>query len=122
VKRNPLIGIWWDNGLQTVAITHPVDQNSTGRMLVDSNHSHSESWPEVCRRLGHSPDVEYFMVPRGRVLFHSATGRGLIYHGQATTPERLAAVARVFHLTSWSSQLDDHYATGDDLDQIFNVE
>ena len=117
--RKPLIGIWWDNGRKTIALSHEVDINSSGGDLVDSDLSHSESWLKICHAFGMTDDDEYFIVPRGRVLYQSIDGRGLIYHGRGTSQRRLKAVAKVFRLTSWISRLDDHYAVGRDAYRIF---
>ncbi len=85
-----LIGIWWDNGEAIVAIKHPVDVNLTGTELVDSNHSHADEWINACQQLKLSPEIEYFVIPRGRVLYRPQDDCGLIYltnstgHGQTT--------------------------------------
>lgn len=116
---NPQIGIWWDNGEKTVALTHDASVNSTGSRLIDSNLSHAESWPSVCHQLGMTANDEYFIIPRGRVLYRPFDGHGLIYHGRGTSPRRLKAIAETFNLAAWESRPDDHYAVGEDTDLIF---
>lgn len=118
-RHKPLIGIWWDDGRAIAALSHEIDIDSTGNELVDSNLSHSESWSRICHVLGMTEDDEYFIVPRGRVLYRSMNGRGLIYHGRGTSQRRLQEVAKAFRLTAWDSCLDDHYAVDEDAYRVF---
>ncbi|MBA3314910.1 MAG: hypothetical protein H0T47_16685 [Planctomycetaceae bacterium] len=36
----PLVGIWWDDGKRRVVLAHPLGENVTGEVLVDSNLKH----------------------------------------------------------------------------------
>lgn len=119
----PRVGIWWDNGKTIVVRAHPCTENATRtRALVDSNLSHADEWHVVAKRLGRTTDDEYFSVPRGRVLLDVKSMTGIIFHGPATTHPRLALIARRFGLQTWKAELDTHYFTGPDADQLFEEE
>ena len=115
----PLLGIWWDDGVTCAALTESPDDlgGLPGRGLLDSEMGHVHEWDRVARRFNRSPDSEYFLVPRGRVLLRP-DGGGLILHGNGTPPDRLAVVAAEFGLTAWTTQTDDHYAVGEEAERV----
>jgi hypothetical protein len=117
----PLVGIWWDDGEQVVALSHPpsVTGPTTGG-FIDSHLEHWREWPDVALRLARSADDEYFCIPRGRVLMLSTTGQGMIYHGSATTPARLELIAAEFKLENWKAAVDLHYEFGGAADALFD--
>jgi hypothetical protein len=117
---NPRVGIWWDTGKTIAAIAHPPTENTTRTgTRLGSNLSHTDEWAAVARKLGRTTEDEYFFVPRGRVLLDVDSLTGVILHGPATKPTRLALIARRFGLAKWRSELDQHYFTGDDADRLF---
>ncbi|MBL9164613.1 MAG: hypothetical protein JNL18_17935 [Planctomycetaceae bacterium] len=118
-RTAPLIGIWWDDGSTLVALTHSPAENASAGPLIDSELNHFEQWEKIASRFGLSSDDEYFEVPRGRVLLKQQTGEGLIYHGNATTPARLRAIAARYKLTKWTTQRNEHYDVGPDADALF---
>lgn len=121
LKDLPLVGIWWDDGKQIVALTHPpAAADSTADTLIDSHLEHWREWPDVALRLARSADDEYFSVPRGRVLLRSKTGQGMIYHGSSTTLARLELIAAEFKLSDWKAAIDLHYEVGDAADALFD--
>lgn len=116
---NPSVGIWWDTGKIIAAIAHPPTENATrAGTRVDSNLSHADEWTNAARKLARTED-EYFSVPRGRVLLDVDSLTGIIVHGPATKPNRLALIARRFGLGRWRAELDQHYFTGEDADGLF---
>jgi hypothetical protein len=119
MTAEPLVGIWWDDGRTLAALTHPPTENASGGELIDSDLEHWREWPRVARRFGKSAHGEYFEVPRGRVMLRRRTGAGVIFHGNATSPERLREVATRFQLKRWESRTDEHYAVGPDADAFF---
>ena len=117
---NPRVGIWWDNGKIIAAIAHPPTENTTRTgTRLDSNLSHADEWTKVARKLGRTTEDEYFSVPRGRVLLEVDSQTGVILHGPATKPQRLALIAKRFALVKWRAELDQHYFTGDEADRLF---
>lgn len=121
----PLIGIWWSDGKTIAALSHSVAAANTTRVAgrIDSNFAHVEEWPKVAVKLGHSPNEEYFAVPRGRVLWDTRRQCGIIIHGSSTGRKCLEAIARRFHLgVEWESEEDLHYSMGADADRLFDNE
>jgi hypothetical protein len=74
---------------------------------------------QVTKKLGWTTEDEYSSVPRGRVLLDADSLTGVIVHGPATKPNRLALIARRFGLVKWRAELDRHYFTGEDADRLF---
>lgn len=121
LRNTSLVGIWWDDGQQIVALTHPPQVSGpTAGGFIDSHLEHWREWPDVALRLARSADDEYFSVPRGRVLLRSKTGQGMIYHGSATIPTRLALIAAEFNLENWKAAIDLHYECGAAADALFD--
>ncbi|WP_152100017.1 hypothetical protein [Lacipirellula parvula] len=102
-------------------MSHPPTQcvSRTGNLL-DSDLEHWREWPKICWSINKSPSDEYFGVPRGRVLYDTGEGRGVIYHGSATSPVRLNDVAEAFQLNAWVAATDLHYEMGDIVDEMFD--
>jgi len=120
ISSSSLIGIWWDNGMTLVALTHSPDENSGGQDWIDSNLNHADEWKYIAPQFGLSARSEYFSIPRGRVLLNRLTGTGLIYHGAATHADRLPVIAAEFRLNNWTAKIDDHYQMGRDVDALFD--
>ena len=118
--RRPAVGIWWDNGQQIVA--YPLLPGEADREvgLCDSDDTHNDLWPDAARQFGLSDDDEYFSVPRGRVLWSPSKKTSIIYHGNATTPDRLQKIAAEFSLSDWEACSDIHYMMGDAIDDLFD--
>jgi hypothetical protein len=117
------IGIWWDDGQTLAAITHsPAENSSRQAGFIDSNLNHVDEWPGVAQKFGKTARDEYFIVPRGRVILHGRTGRGVIYHGTGTSAERLKPIAAAFNLANWKAVVDLHYETGAALDDIWEYD
>jgi hypothetical protein len=121
--NTPQVGIWWDDGETIVVCSHPCTQNVIRtKSRLDSNLSHMDEWPKVASQLGGSVQDEYFLVPRGRVLYDMKSSTGLIFHGPATDCARLQLIAQRFGLHKWASELDLHYFVGEDADRLFDEE
>lgn len=117
----PLVGIWWDDGTTLKALSHPATAGvSSLEPLLDSDLEHWREWSKVCKEFGKLPSDEYFEVPRGRVLYDVGQGRGVIYHGRSTPPERLRGIAEAFRLQAWRAAVDLHYEMGDAVDELFD--
>lgn len=117
----PLVGIWWDDGQQVVAFSHPpLPSGPTAGGFVDSHLEHWREWPDVALLLKRSADDEYFCIPRGRVLISQRTGQGMIYHGSATTLARLALISAEFKLENWKAAIELHYEFGEAADALFD--
>ncbi|MEZ5941152.1 MAG: hypothetical protein R3C18_07160 [Planctomycetaceae bacterium] len=115
-----LIGIWWDDGHEFVALAHGPNENSSGKVLIDSNLNHADEWLHVAGQFGRSASSEYFQIPRGRVLFNNLRQESVILHGTATKLARLNVIAKRFQLQNWTCRIDDHYQVGVDADRLFD--
>jgi hypothetical protein len=118
VGVGPFIGIWWAEGPTVVAILQTAFSVRTSLPLIDSDFEHCREWESICKNFGRNKDDEYFVVPRGRVLVQRNTGRGLIYHGDATPGATLKRIAKLFRLSTWTRQTDGHYMIG--VDDLFD--
>ena len=120
MKKHPQIGIWWDNGSQIVAFPHQPGEPDSSTGLCDSDDAHNDRWPDAAMQFGLSEFAEYFSVPRGRVLWSPTKKNSIIYHGNATTADRLDEIAKLFHLGTCESRTDIHYMMGDSIDYLFD--
>ena len=121
-RRQPHVGIWWHNDVSIVAVLQPLDGLPSELNVVDSELGHVLEWPLVAKPLKQPVTADYFLVPRGRVLFDRHRERGLIYHGNRTDQARLRRIAKVFGLSDWDARLDDHYLMDDAVDELFGDE
>jgi len=120
MNNEPQIGIWWDDGSQIVAYPHGPGEADRATGLCDSDDAHNDSWPDAAMRFGLTDFEEYFSIPRGRVLWSPAKQTSIIYHGNATTPQRLKEIAAEFSLKTWESRTDIHYMMGDAIGDLFD--
>ena len=116
------VGIWWHHGQQLIGFAQPIStfQKPTG--LIDSDLSHADVWEMAHGQLSCPKDIEYFLIPRGRILWHRNREMGILYHGNATQPRVLSMLAKLFGLPRWEAHLDEHYLVGDALDSCMNKE
>jgi hypothetical protein len=89
---------------------------------VDSDLTHLDAWPTVAAQFHCSRDDDYFVVPRGRVLFERRSDAGVIYHGNETDAATLRRIAKAFNLKRWRAEVDEHYLMGSAADQLFGDE
>jgi hypothetical protein len=121
-REDPLIGIWWDDGTTLVALAHSCQDCASVANMLSSNLEHVVEWGKVASAFGRTEKDEYASVPRGRVVFDVRNNQGLIYHGAATSPSRLALIAKRFRLRRWKAIRDAHYAFGPEIDEVFEEE
>ena len=120
MNKLPQIGIWWDNGSHIVAFPHLPGESDRATGLCDSDDAHNDLWPDAAIRLGLTDSEEYFSVPRGRVLWSPSKKTSIIYHGNATSTDRLEKIAVMFSLTEWEPRTDIHYMMGDAISDLFD--
>jgi hypothetical protein len=122
MTKQPIIGIWWDDGKNIASFMHWPEKPDLETGLCDSDYSHNDLWPDAACQFGIGSDVEYFSVPRGRVLWDAKKRQSIIYHGNATAIDRLKIIAKEFGLLKWISKRDTHYAIGGEADELFEDE
>jgi hypothetical protein len=116
--EGPFIGIWWAEAHTIVAILQSASSVRTRLPLIDSDFEHWREWDSICQHFNKTQCDEYFDISRGRVLVRRNTGRGLIYHGDATPGATLKRIANLFRLSTWTAVIDDHYRS--DFDDLFD--
>ena len=116
------VGIWWQNGHTLVAFAQPLGAIKQASTMIDSELCHADAWDVARRTLGVPADLDYFAIPRGRVLWSIGCETGIVYHGNATKPNVLRTLAKLFGLPSWEARLDDHYLIGSTLDAYLDHE
>ncbi len=116
------VGIWWHLGQKLIGFAQPISAFRKPKGLIDSDLSHADAWDMARRQLSCPSDVEYFAIPRGRILWHAHREMGVLYHGNATPTGVLSMVAKLFGLPRWEANSDEHYLVGDALDACMNQE
>ena len=116
------VGIWWHDDERLVAFRQPITDIMTTGHLVDSELSHDSAW-ETARHELHCPvTAEYFEIPRGRILWDTVHRAGILYHGNSTPEMVFKELASLYGLPRWEARLDEHYLTGDALDEFYRLE
>lgn len=116
------VGIWWHNSERLVVFLQPVAEIKAARQLVDSDLSHDACWETARQEFHCRGTVEYFDLPRGRIVWDTVRASGLLYHGNATPQEVFDVLVRLYGLPNWEARLDEHYLTGDALEEFFRLE
>ncbi|WP_146405365.1 hypothetical protein [Allorhodopirellula heiligendammensis] len=119
LNKQPQIDMWWDNGSRIVAFPHRPGEPDRATGLCDSDDAHNDLCPDAAMQLGLTDFEEYFSVLRGCVLWSPTKKTSIIYHGNATTPQRLQKMGAEFSLNDWKSRTDTHYMMGDANDDLF---
>ena len=117
---SPQIGIWWDDGERLYTHSHSPFDVEPIEGIFDSEASHVDLWHEAAMFFCKTKDAEYFSVPRGRIVWLRKDNKARIFHGNATTPDRLDVIAKAFSLQKWDAQTDIHYMMGDSVDDLFD--
>lgn len=116
------VGIWWHDAELIVAFLQPVSENDNQKHWIDSDLSHDSAWDIARKLLAWPSETEYFQVPRGRVVWDFNLRSGIFYHGNATPVDVFEKLAELFQLPRWEARLDEHYLTGDALEEFYGLE
>ncbi|MBS0205534.1 MAG: helix-turn-helix domain-containing protein [Planctomycetes bacterium] len=90
--------------------------------LIDSDLSHDVSWDTARQELRCQAEAEYFDIPRGRIVWDTVHRAGILYHGNETPVEAFEELARLFRLPRWEARLDEHYLTGEALEEFYRLD
>ncbi len=116
------VGIWWHDDERLVAFRQPVtDIKATGH-LMDSDLSHDSVWETARRELNCPAALEYFQISRGRILWDTVHRAGILYHGNSTPKLVFEELADLFGLPRWEARVDEHYLTGEALEEFYRLE
>jgi hypothetical protein len=92
--------------------------------ILSWQHDHDPFWPTVQRNHEHLQSLEYYQVPRGRVLFNKTESRFYCYLDKVLCTATIKRMIMAhFHLLRAKTifQTDLHYTTDpDELDQLFS--
>src|SRR5689334_14468611 len=116
----PRVGIFWMVNGNVLAFTEPLDHVRPVNGVRDSDLGHDDLWPLVQRRHPQLRSLEYWQVPRGRVLYRERERRFDLLMPAAEGGDRrlVAAVAERFALPAGTFIVasDVHYEPpGEDL-------
>ena len=116
------VGIWWHDGERLVAFLQSISEIKAVGHLIDSDLSHDAVWETARQELTGNENAEYFDIPRGRIVWDTVHCAGILYHGNATPTEVFEELARLFRLPRWEARLDEHYLTGEALEEFYRLE
>lgn len=116
------VGIWWHDDERIVTFLQSISEIETTGHLIDSDFSHDSAWEIARRELTCRKNTEYVDVPRGRILWDIVHQSGLMYHGNSTPAEVFDQLARLYRLPRWQARLDEHYLTGEALEDFYRLD
>ena len=116
------VGIWWHDDERLVAFLQSISEIKAVGHLIDSDLSHDSVWETARHELTGHENAEYFDIPRGRIVWDTVHCSGILYHGNATPNEVFEELARLFRLPRWEARLDEHYLTGEALEEFYRLE
>ena len=123
-----MIGVfWYHKGIVFGKATHLADGENTGCNFIDSPDSHTDIWDQdlsIRKGFNELYDMEYFKVPRGRVMWDLKNISARILMDSSLFEKAVKQkILQYFHLgkvpVSWSR--DNHYTTNiDELSKLFD--
>lgn len=116
------VGIWWHDDERLVAFLQSISEIKAVGHLIDSDLSHDAVWETARHELTDHEDAEYFEILRGRIVWDTVHCSGILYHGNATPTEVFEELATLFRLPRWEARLDEHYLTGEALEEFYRLE
>ena len=112
--EKPFVGIFWfyHNVPLFVHAVH-LDEGQQYGKAITGIKDHADYWEEGADLQfipGHL-QKEYFLIPRGRIVYHEDTDRFTVYHGNNMNKQELTDVATVFCLPKNKTRFeqDMHY-------------
>jgi hypothetical protein len=83
------VGIFWVDQGQLIMAAVPLTDGIDDGQFVNEPDDHEPYWATVQRSHVHLWDVEYFHVPRGRVLLNKSKHRYYVYLTRSCAPTPL---------------------------------
>lgn len=123
---NVKVGVFWVNkGVVFGKATHLMFAEEGLPGMLDSNDNHSEVWEDIKFQIStESVDLQYFDIPRGRVLYSKKMAVSLVYMDSVLHKKSIkTSITDFFGLshdkTRWCH--DEHYTTNAvDLDKLLD--
>ena len=116
------VGIWWHDDERLVAFLQSISEIKAVGHLIDSDLSHDAAWETARHELTRHENAEYFDIPRGRIVWDTVHCSGILFHGNSTHTAVLEELAKLFRLPRWEARLDEHYLTGEALEEFYRLE
>lgn len=116
------VGIWWHDDELLVAFLQSISEIKAEGHLIDSDLSHDSVWETARHELTGHENAEYFDIPRGRIVWDTVRCSGILYHGNATPTNVFEQLARLFRVPRWEARLDEHYLTGEALEEFYRLD
>jgi hypothetical protein len=118
------VGIFWIDRGQLIMASVPLAEGVDDGLFVNGPYDHDPYWETVQPTHTHLERVEYYQVPRGRVLLNKTEHRFYGYLDKILcTPAIQRMIIARFHLPRKHTtfQTDLHDTTDpDELDQLFS--
>jgi hypothetical protein len=118
------VGIFWVEQGHLIMAAVPVADGIDDGRFVNGLYDHDPYWETVQRTHVHLWEVEYYQVPRGRVLFNKAKHCFYVYLDTVLCTNQIKRmILEHFHLPRkhTSFRTDLHYTTDpDELDRLFS--
>jgi hypothetical protein len=118
------VGIFWVDQGHLIMASVPIADGVDDGQFVNGPDDHDPYWATVQRTHRHLWDVEYYQVPRGRVLFNKAEDRFYVYLDKVLRkPPIKRLIGECFRLPRKHTifRTDLHYTTDpDELDRLFS--
>lgn len=120
----PQIGIFWLEGIHLHASAVPLGQGMPYGECVNGPDDHVDFWPRLQREHPHLRGLEYFAVPRGRVIYDRPADTFRVFMDRRLhTPAAKAVVLDRFQLPRCRTRFltDAHYTTDPvELERLFD--
>lgn len=123
-EHHPRIGIFWFLNTKLLSLVLPLEEGTTVGAFVDCPQNHADYWATFQRLL--SPrlrGLEYFEIPRGRVLFNKESGSSVVYLDKVLMkPKFTDKIRKRFQLPKPYTRFrsDPHYTTDrKELNKLF---
>lgn len=116
------VGIWWHDDELLVVFLQSISEIKAVGHFIDADLSHDSAWETARHELACRKEAEYFDIPRGRIVWDTVHCSGILYHGNATQNDVFEELARLFRLPRWEARLDEHYLTGEDLEEFYRLD
>jgi hypothetical protein len=117
------VGVFWVWNGEVLASPVSLGAADQNRGFVDSPENHVDVWPRFQKQHSDLFDLEYFAIPRGRVVYNEATRRFTVYLDNALMKPGIQDELRIVFGLSESItdyERDDHYTTDlGDIERLF---
>lgn len=114
-SEKPFVGIFWFYyGLPLFVHAVHLESGEQYGKTINGVKDHADYWEEEGCHTSFLPkplQKEYFLLPRGRVVYQEDTKEFIVYHGNTISKEELQEVAAVFCLPKANTKFetDLHY-------------